>query len=463
METQEKKMREINLAELFWQMIFKWRPIICFGILFAVLLCGMKYTMDMRSYRASQNIDTEQLASELTEEERQQVTQANNLSARIREYEDYLESSTCMKIDPYHKPMVELQYYVDSEYTFNYTEESKNDFTSSLMTLYYNYIMSGEMSQNIINEAKLSINQADLSELWGVSQIGNSISIKIICPEKDKMDMVATSIKTHLSSKEAEFQDIGPHKLKLLNESQNIVVDNNLIDRKNTISNNISTMSSQLKALKTNMNSQQLLLLQSEENESKDTEKAGFNLKFMILGGFFGVFLVCFWVVCKMLFTARLQSSDEIRSLYNIRLLGEITVPSKKHHFLSVIDDKLMAIKNRKKKRLSMEQQIKMIATNLSLSCRQQNIDCIYLTGSEYENADTKILSLLKKELSAQNIQLKEGGNIFYDTESLKQSSEIGNILLVEQKGQSIYDEISNELSLAKEQNTRILGAIVLV
>ena len=59
--------------------------------------------------------------------------------------------------------------------------------------------------------------------------------------------------------------------------------------------------------------------------------------------------------------------------------------------------------------------------------------------------------------------KVKEGGNIFYDAESLKQGTEIGNMLFVEQTGQSIYDEISNELNLAKEQNNYILGVVVLV
>lgn len=60
--------------------------------------------------------------------------------------------------------------------------------------------------------------------------------------------------------------------------------------------------------------------------------------------------------------------------------------------------------------------------------------------------------------MSTQEVQISEGGNIFYDAESLKQGTEIGNMLFVEQKGQSIYDEISNELNLAKEQNNNILG-----
>ena len=110
-----------------------------------------------------------------------------------------------------------------------------------------------------------------------------------------------------------------------------------------------------------------------------------------------------------------------------------------------------------------MEQQIKVISANIALSCKQRGITCFYMTGSEYENADASVLKLLKQELSAQNIQIKEGGNIFYDAESMKQGTEIGYMLFVEQVGQSIYDEISNVLNLAKEQCNTILGAIVLV
>ncbi len=85
------------------------------------------------------------------------------------------------------------------------------------------------------------------------------------------------------------------------------------------------------------------------------------------------------------------------------------------------------------------------------------------MTGSEFEKADATVLAMLKQELSTQGIQVKEGGNIFYDVESLKQGTEIGNILFVEQKGESIYDEISNELNLANEQKNNIVGFVVLV
>lgn len=415
-------------------------------------------------------MSAEELEEELPEDEMEQVTNARNIKARAEEYEKYLETSALMQIDPYAKRVLELQYYVDSAYTFNYTQETRNDYTNNLMNLYYNYIVGGEMSRNVIKAAKLSVDLADISELWSVSLVGTSISIKFTCPEEQKMDAISDSIKEQLSEKETEFQTIGTHTLKLLGESQNVIVDTGLADRKNTISNNIASLNTQLTNLKANMSEQQISLLDNDEEDEKEEEnvqptitKPRISLKYLIVGGVIGVFLVCAWIACKMVFTAKLQSPEEIRTLYGIRLLGEISVSDGKKRFLSVIDEKLLALKNRKRKSLAAEQQIKIVSANIALTCKQRNADCVFVTGSEYEKVDPKILGMLKEELVSQHIQVKEGGNIFYDANSLKRSAEIGNILFIEQKGQSIYDEIYNEVNLAKEQNNSILGIVVLV
>lgn len=470
METADKMEHEINIEELFWKILFGWRQIIFVGILFAVLIGGLRYLKDIRAYQSAKNTDIGQAESELAEEEKQQVLEGRNLKARIEEYEDYLKNSALMQVDSYKKPVIELQYYVDSDYTFNYTQESQNDYTGNLVALYYNYIISGEMSEKVIEAAKLSISQEDVSELWAISQVGSSILIKFTCLEEREMELIAKTIKEQLEKKEKEFQEVGTHELKLLGESQNIVVDTVLGDRKNAISNNISSLNTQLTNLKTNMTEKQLALMdngQLEGNMNTNVEptfsKPNFSLKYIILGAILGIFIVCGWIVCRTVFNAKLQYAAEIRVLYNTRLLGEINNQEEKKRLFSIIDKKLLEIKNRKKKKLTVEQQIKLIIANIVLFCKQERIECIYLTGSEYEKADKRILEMLKKGILDQNIQVKEGGNIFYDADSLKRGTEIGNILFVEQKNVSIYDEISNELNLAKEQKNNILGVIVFV
>ncbi len=465
MEMQERTERELDLKEIFWGILFHWRQIVCFGIIFAILVSGVKYLRDMRSYQLAQNAENTQ-QEELAEDEMQQVIEARHLMSRIKEYEDYLENSALMQMNLYEKPVIELQYYVDSDYTFNYTQESQNDYTDDLLVMYCSFIMSGEMGNKVIEEADLSVDLADFSEFWVVGKNENSISIKVTCPEEKKMKTVAESIKAQLKKKEAEFQEIGSHKLKLMVESENVVVDNNLIDRKNTISNNIATINTQLNTLKTNLSEQQMKLLKNGQEEIENTGqnvmKPGISFMYMIVGAVFGIFLICIWVACKTIFTVKFQNPEEIRTLYNARLLGEVHIPPEKKRFLSVIDEKLLSIKNRKRKKLTIKQQINMVTENIALSCKQQGMDCIYMTGSEYEDLDTSTLDMLKQELSAQDIEVREGGNIFYDAKSLRNGTKVGNIVFIERKGQSIYDEIFNELNLAKEQENNIIGFVVL-
>ena len=134
MEMQERGEREINLMGLIWQTIFGWRQIICFGVIFAILLSGAKYFKDIQGYKKEKSsVGQEEVV--LPDEEMQQVLEARNLMSRIEEYEGYLETSALMQINPYEKPLVELQYYIDSDYTFNYTQENESDYTGNLMAL----------------------------------------------------------------------------------------------------------------------------------------------------------------------------------------------------------------------------------------------------------------------------------------------------------------------------------------
>lgn len=470
METQERMEREICLKDLFWNILFAWRSIICFGLIFAILLSGMKYVRDIRNYQRVKNIDENtQTEIELTGEELEKVANARDLQARIEEYQNYLDTSVLMQMDPYEKHIVELQYYVESDYVYNYTQDNQMNYTDAVTAVYGNYIGSGEMSRKVIEEAGLSVSQEDFSELLSVKQSGTSIYITIGYPDEKKLEEIAAVMKSLLSQKEPELQQIGSHELKLVGESKNVVTDGDLMERKNAISNNIVSLNTQLSTLKASMTEQQLSMLdgekddESQENIQKTNIKPAFSKKYMLLGAFVGIFLVCVWIVFRIIFTARLQNPDEIRSLYRLRLLGEINGQKGKKRFLSVIDDKLISLKNRRRKKLSKEQQIKIVSANIALTCRQQGIDHIYITGSEYENIDTTTMDLLKQELAAQNIQVKEGVNIFYDAASLEKGTEIGTILFIEQQNLSIYDEISNEINLAKEHKVSILGAVVLV
>lgn len=467
METREKPEREINLMELFWDILLGWRQVVCFGILFALLVSGMKYFLSVRSYQASQNINVEEAKEALKTEELDKLEDAQEIQIRIDDYEKYMEKSALMQINPYEKPVIQLQYYVESDYIINYTKDSKRDYTNEVTSLYCNYISSGEMAQRVIEEAGLSVSKEDFMELFQVSQPSTgTIYISISYTDAGKLQDISNVVKSLLQQKSPELQKIGSHTLKVVNESQNVVVDTALIERKETIANTVTSLKSQLQSLKNGMSDEQTAIFKAELEEIRgekedDEEEPGFSIKFVILGALVGIFLTCAWIACKMLFAVKLQDSGEIRSMFGIRLFGEISISSERKRLLSVVDKWILAVKNRRKKSMTLEKQMKVVAANIALSCRQQGIDCIYMTGSEYEKIDTEVLGRIKKELTAQGVKVKEGENMFYDAVSLQNGIEVGNILFVEQKGLSIYDEIFNEVNLVTEQKGNILGAII--
>lgn len=465
MEAQEKMGWEIDLKEIFWRLLLGWRQIICLGLVFALLVCGLKYLLDNRSYDAVQNLNVEEAKEELKRAEVERIEEAEQMQIRIDDYEKYMETSAIMQIDPYAKPILELQYYVKSDYIINYTKDSKRDYTGEAVALYCNYISSGELAAKVIEEAGLSIDKKDFGELLQVTQNASTIYVSICYGEADKLQKISDVVKSLLGQKEIELQEIGSHSLVLMSESQNVIVDTALIEQKHNMASNMTSLKTQLQTLKTNMTSEQTEIFDAEmeeiRGEKEEQEVPSVSIMYLIVGAFVGIFMACVWIVCKILFTARLQSADEIRNMYGIRLFGEISLSSEKKRFLSVIDKKILAVKNRRKKSLSVDKQIKVVSANIALSCKQQGIDCIYMTGSEYEKMDVSVLDKIKKELSAQNIEVKEGENISYDASSLQAGIEVGNLLFVEQKGQSIYDEIYQEINMAKEQKANVLGAVV--
>ena len=92
------------------------------------MISGAKYAGDIIKYKAAQNVEAEEI--ELTSEEQEQVEAAKGMIERIENYEQYLNESVLMQLDPYAKPVIDLQYYVESDYTYNYTNSNNSGYLS---------------------------------------------------------------------------------------------------------------------------------------------------------------------------------------------------------------------------------------------------------------------------------------------------------------------------------------------
>ena len=168
MERQEFE-KEISLRELFWQIVMAWRFWIISGIIFAVLISGMHYVKGMKTYHAE--VAQQKAAEELTEEveassstdftkdELQQIQDAKSIKKAMEKSRKYLKNSVLMNIDPYQEKALVMQYYIDSDYSWNINENIESDYTTAVTAAYAEYIKSGAITSEIKNELGLDLDE----------------------------------------------------------------------------------------------------------------------------------------------------------------------------------------------------------------------------------------------------------------------------------------------------------------
>ena len=104
---------DINIKDLLWEMVRRWRVLIVTGIVFAVLLAGYQYQSDMKA----SNIVTvkktqEEIESQMGDQDFDDVLGAVALKNQMDQKSDYIANSTLMQINPYAEDAVFMEYYV---------------------------------------------------------------------------------------------------------------------------------------------------------------------------------------------------------------------------------------------------------------------------------------------------------------------------------------------------------------
>lgn len=483
----------ISLRDLFWQIVMAWRFWIISGIIFAVLISGMHYVKGMKTYHAevAQQKAAEELeelteeveassSTDFTKDELQQIQDAKSIKKAMEKSRKYLKNSVLMNIDPYQEKALVLQYYIDSDYSWNINQDIESDYTSAVTAAYAEYVKSGAITSKIKKELGLDLDERYIEELISVDELeaevkSNSIlSVQVVYTDEETLNEMATVVETCIEGQTSVISDtVGSHTLKLLSENVVTQTDSELAAQQSVAQTQLSNYRNQLNALTNVMSEEQLAELDItvaadtlEEGEEADTDvvvqapptKPSYSIKYLILGFLVGVLLVVLWVCAKVIFSSTLQNSEELSDLYGVRLLGCI----RKEEKVSKVDEFLLNLKNRKRKKISRETAENILISNLELACRAENIQKIFLTGTEIEHVEKAWITAFTEKMQNVGIEVVYGENVCYSAVALREAVEIGTAVLLEQSNQSIYDEISKEMKMLKEQNVRILGGICL-
>ena len=303
-------------------------------MLFAILLPGVKYAKDAQAYKAAQQPQDATQSVAFMKTEQQQIDDVKSLQMLLDKNSLYMQESLLMNIDPYQEHVLELKYYIDSDYTYNYSKDNKQNYTSAITNAYVDYAANGLSQKEIWKDVNTKAEAKYLAELVPATvDSDNTFSVLVKYTDEKSLERVSEAIQKELKGRYKDIADrIGSHKLVLVSENYQVQTDSDLANSQNAVTGLIKSYRDQISTLTSAMTEDQLKVVDSElaaerENETADEETVPetvevpapvFSKKYVVLGFVMGIFLAALYLVCVAVLSNKLQEAEELVRFYKL-------------------------------------------------------------------------------------------------------------------------------------------------
>lgn len=455
MNYEEHSEPEIDLKELFFHILYRWRSIMVAAILFCVLVSAYKlvrnagltpeelvprkmriYELDLAKYELNKS-SYERLISDNTERlERQQI---------------YLEKSVLMHIDPYHMPVASADIFVrldDTEWE-GLPDNLGLDPTDSLIKMYTsNFLATLDWKpiEELTNNEKLY-----LEEILGIGAdySSNTITVRVVHSDGDTAREILDIVLNQLLDKQEGLADgIGRHSLTVANQSLTYTIDQALAESQK---NNIAAITEYERSIVDN----RAQLDELKENEPTKPFIVGF-IKFPVAGFALGVLLMVVFYGISYFFDGKLHGKRSLQYRYGYRLLGVFPHPSKKPFFHCV--DRLLDRLSNDCTTFETNEIYKRISINaLNMLGENKNI---LVTGTAKLERMQEIADAVMRH--AESLTLTASQDTNRNSETLIALAKCDAVLLVEEVGKSLSSDVRNECADIIALEKPVVGYVLL-
>lgn len=452
--------QEINLKDLLFFILHRWRPIIAAAVILAVLLGGYKFGKGMQEQQDASHIAEIQESYDQAVNEYEQAKSGyerdiEGLTAKIDYEEKYQENSLLLQIDPYNKWVASADIFVKTENTSMQPGAGilPADPADSVVKAYASAIGNGSFLMPLAEKKNTDISY--LKELISVTPDyeGNVLEVSVSAPDEQGAREILDLVLENLNSMNEEVQrKLGAHSIAVMNENVGTVTDPMFADAQNEKSNDLTnihkTLEESQKALKA------LKKPERPDTLSKmGTVKSG--IKYGVLGGVLGAFASAFFACIAFVMKQTVYSPEELKSRFGVKVLGVFSKPERKRRF-SGIDAWLNRLEGRGQAEADQVYE-KIAASILNLTQSERKI---LLTGTVEEERLKELEKVLKAKLP--DIVLTAAGDMNKNPSVLRSLPEFDAVILVEAMDTSKYSGIEKEIESICDAQKRMIGCIVL-
>lgn len=485
LENKEMREREINLLDLFVEILLHWRGIVMFALAGAILAGVFGYVRSQRAIGYQDNIQNN-LQNNLQEEdivslvEQLSEEQLANISTVLR-YKDfykdklyYYENSLLMQFDPFHIQQVDITFMVRTE----------DDCAYMVKDVYQDLLKNAFFYKYVQDQCNIVSSVDELIEFYSKSQQplqenkASVFSLRIIHDDADTSRAIADAVVDYIQQQNNKLKSvIGNHEVILVNRSQGEIVSNDVVNKQKACVNDLYSMQNFCNTLIGGFTEEQLtyydylcekesgITVDNEQSVQQETESeepvlAKLNVKYVVLGLFCFAFFYVFIIFMAYIFNNKIRTTDSFQEMYAVVHLGRIAAPERKR-FLGAIDRWILKMRYHGRRRFSPEEAVGLTIMAVKMEAQKHNVKNVYLIGCNLVGAAEQVCTQIKSALAKEQIDVCVLNNVLYDAEAMGRLESAEAAVLVETAGVTMYDEITQELQLLNRQKIEVLGGIV--
>ncbi len=475
--------REINLRDMIFRIFMRWRVILIWMLVFAVLLDVfgvIQEKMQEPQERYSEE-ELDELKETLTDQEILEAEHAvylyMNYEKRYDELKNYLDHSIKMRLNANGVPTLLLRYRVDTHYSVVYPDIARRDVTGDVINSLGLEIQKDSVYQKLAENWREPVDGAYLKEMVSYSTSGELFTIQICALTEEDCKVIEQVLDKTLSAVKSSVESVfGEFDLHLINRNYYEEKNTGIFNEQNAQINNLNGLLNSMRSVKSNLDSEQIdyyeaLLIESHakaaENDpnyravSQNTKKKNHSFirpKWILIGLVAGGFLACLWFCVVYILGEKLHVSDEIERYYGIPLVGTVGERNAK----TVIDRVILSIFKGNERYFSYIESLNLITAKVKAMTGKTNIQHLFISDNVMNEASRKLIDELMKLLEGEVQTVEAGSAAIYDSDSVVHMAGCDAVIMLLGVDITRYEEIQKEAELCQRNGVRLLGGIVM-
>ena len=430
--------REIDIKDLCFSLLKKWKRILVGTIIICVLLCSYGLMKNKKSTTSK----TDPKKS-LTEEEIENVENAYTSYEQALKSRDIIlsrvKNSALVQIDTDEAVGRMVSYIIESDIDNIYSYyKSINVFAEDEQKEIIKACNFNDDTNNLDDLVTISGKESEF--ISGVSSSTNmktAMTVYIYANSDDALDTIQSILENHIEGK-SSITGATCTKLETVDDIETYYISDNqngLSDQLDNINNKIYNLEN-ITYLSEDELTYYTSLIEGEEEETTTVTTSSFNWKkYGVVGVAGGLFVMCFFYAMIYILSGKVHSTDDFKA-YGLDAIGTLDYSK---------DD------------VSKEM---WLVSSITSFMKLHELKKLYIS-LDYKNKKIEsTLNTIVEELKKQDISVIIGDPL-KERESFNNLMSSEAIVLFETAEQSKYDSVSKIIDLANRQNISLVGSIV--